>query len=195
MTIARLAQLTASNHPVIVAMQAWPDTPRTHFGDDWDDGHYVVVLSVSRRRVRFEDPSLLGSRGELRKAEFIDRWHDSDGQHRYVHYGLWLDGRAPSPPPAARPIDCKDRWLGRRRQRSQNDPGDDDGEREASDSAFPTAGGHHCGQRRHGDAGTDRQWIAMAQPAHEQRAQQKQRESQAAGEHDRERETEHEASL
>lgn len=52
--------------------------PRVERGcrqDDWDDGHYVVVIGFDRTRVYFEEPSLDGRRGWLSHQELLDRWH------------------------------------------------------------------------------------------------------------------------
>jgi predicted double-glycine peptidase len=104
MSLGALGAEVAQGHPVLVALQAWPDKPRRSFTDDWDDGHYVVVIKVGRRRVLVEDPSLLGSRGALTIEQFMDRWHDRDRQKVWVHLGIVFFGTA-APPPAERSID------------------------------------------------------------------------------------------
>lgn len=100
-----LRRAVAGGIPVLLAVQAWPYMPRTHFADDWDDGHYVVVVAVERDRIVFEDPSLLGSRGVLTRAELEDRWHDADGGRRNFHLGIFFSGKSPAPPPLRRHID------------------------------------------------------------------------------------------
>ncbi|MGE5100278.1 MAG: cysteine peptidase family C39 domain-containing protein [Deltaproteobacteria bacterium] len=100
-----LRRAVARGIPVLLALQAWPDAPRTRFADDWDDGHYVVVVAVEHDRIVFEDPSLLGSRGVLTRAELEDRWHDADGGRRNVHLGILFSGKGPAPPPLRRHID------------------------------------------------------------------------------------------
>jgi predicted double-glycine peptidase len=105
MTLEELRRTVSRGEPVLVALQAWPDRPRSHFADDWDDGHYVVVIAVERDRVIVEDPSLLGSRGVLSRAAFLDRWHDQDRRRRWVHLGVVFSGRKPAPPPARQAIE------------------------------------------------------------------------------------------
>jgi predicted double-glycine peptidase len=105
MTIDDLARATARGIPVIVDLQAWPERPRRDFADDWDDGHYVVVIAVEKNRVIVEDPSLLGSRGVLGRAELEERWHDADGQRRNRRLGIALSGPRPAPPPSRRHVD------------------------------------------------------------------------------------------
>jgi predicted double-glycine peptidase len=99
MTVDDLAVEVGKGHPVIVDIQAWSDTPRSSWADDWDDGHYVIVVAVEPDRVVFEDPSVLGSRAELSRKEFTERWHDADLGRRHIRTGIVFGGK----PPAARP--------------------------------------------------------------------------------------------
>jgi predicted double-glycine peptidase len=105
MSLSELSRAVRSGQPVVVALQAWPDQPRARFADDWDDGHYVVVIAIERDRVIVEDPSLLGSRGVLGREAFLDRWHDQDRRKRWVHLGVTFSGRRPAPPPARQAIE------------------------------------------------------------------------------------------
>jgi len=61
----------------------------------------------------FEDPSLLGVRGTIPRAEFIDRWHDYEGEppldptdRTYTHAALFIKGSRPAPvrPAAFEPV-------------------------------------------------------------------------------------------
>jgi predicted double-glycine peptidase len=104
MTSADVASLVARGLPVLLPLQAWPATPRATFTDDWQDGHYVVVVAVEGDTVVVEDPSLLGSRGVLTRRDLEARWHDSDGVRRYVRAGIVFSGPPPNPPPARRPL-------------------------------------------------------------------------------------------
>ncbi len=98
MSLRDVTTLVNSGSPVLVALQAWSDKPRSMYRDDWDDGHYAVVIGVERDVVVFEDPSVLGSRAVLSRNDFEDRWHDTDGTHRYIRMGIAFAGK----PPAAR---------------------------------------------------------------------------------------------
>jgi hypothetical protein len=101
MTVDDLAAEIAKGQPVIVDLQAWSDAPRTSWADDWDDGHYVIVVAVESDRVVFEDPSVLGSRSVLSRRELDERWHDTDGGHRYLRTGIVFGGKRPVRAPAA----------------------------------------------------------------------------------------------
>jgi predicted double-glycine peptidase len=97
MTVEDLAAQIARGNPVIVEIQAWSDAPRTSWADDWDDGHYAIVIAIDGDRLVFEDPSVLGSRAVLLRKEFEERWHDIDGGYRNVRAGIIFDGKQPGP--------------------------------------------------------------------------------------------------
>ena len=105
LTIDEVGRAVARGIPVLVSLQAWANPPRARFADDWDDGHYAVVVAVDGDQIVFEDPSLLGSRGTLTRSEFEDRWHDIDGDHRSYRLGIFFSGPHPAPPPRRRHID------------------------------------------------------------------------------------------
>jgi predicted double-glycine peptidase len=96
--------------PVIIDIQAWRE------GDDlakpwsrvWESGHYVVVIGMDEDHVYIEDPSIEGARGQIPRAELLDRWHDYEGDtlargRKYVRCGIVIAG-APKDP-AIQPID------------------------------------------------------------------------------------------
>jgi hypothetical protein len=100
-SIADLRQAWQNEIPVIVDIQAWPDNPKTKpiWENDWEDGHYVVVIGIDDRNIYVEDPSLLGSRGVISQVEFLKRWHDYEGEppynprdRTYIHLGLFIEG-------------------------------------------------------------------------------------------------------
>lgn len=102
MEIPELRKAWQNQIPVIVDIQAWPDNPQTRpaWENDWEDGHYVVVIGIDDRNIYVEDPSLLGSRGVIPQPEFLHRWHDYEGDppydpkkdRAYVHLGLFIEG-------------------------------------------------------------------------------------------------------
>jgi predicted double-glycine peptidase len=95
-TLAELAVEIEHRHPVIVDLQAWADRPRTTWTDDWDDGHYVVLIAIEGDTLVFEDPSLAGRRAILTTAELDARWHDADANRRHAHTVVTFH----TPPPA-----------------------------------------------------------------------------------------------
>jgi len=91
---------------VIVDLQAWRDRADRPWSEDWEDGHYMILLGMDAQNLYFEDPSLLGSRGIIPRPEFVDRWHDYEGDppldsgdRKYVHMAVFVRGDRPAAPP------------------------------------------------------------------------------------------------
>jgi len=108
LTLADLETALAAGTSVIVDLQAWRDRTNVPWTEIWDDGHYMVLLGLDAENLYFEDPSLLGVRGVIPRAEFVDRWHDYEGEppldpadRKYVHMALFIRGSGPAPAPPA----------------------------------------------------------------------------------------------
>jgi len=95
-TRADLAAELAQRHPVIVDLQAWADKPPASWANDWEDGHYVVLVAIEHDTFVFEDPSVAGSRSFLSAGELDARWHDEDANRRHDHTAILFH----TPPPA-----------------------------------------------------------------------------------------------
>jgi uncharacterized protein len=100
--ISDLRRAWQNGIPVIVDIQAWPDssTTKPDWEKDWEDGHYVVVIGMDEFNIYVEDPSLLGTRGVISQSEFLKRWHDYEGEppynpkdRTYIHLGLFIEGK------------------------------------------------------------------------------------------------------
>jgi hypothetical protein len=83
----------------IVDLQAWRDGAAQAWAETWEDGHYMVLLGMDADRLYFEDPSLLGSRGFIPRREFVERWHDYEGDppldasdRAYSHMAIFIRG-------------------------------------------------------------------------------------------------------
>jgi predicted double-glycine peptidase len=103
--LADLEAALASRTTVIVDLQAWRSSADLPWTETWDDGHYMVLLGADRDNLYFEDPSLLGTRGTIPRSEFLDRWHDYEGDppldptdRKYVHMAIFLRGSQPASP-------------------------------------------------------------------------------------------------
>ncbi len=94
MTLSDLETYVARGVPVIVDYQAWSEAPRPDYTNDWDNGHYSVVVGIDRRNVYLEDPSILGARGAIARSDFVRRWHDEDNRQRYHGMGIVLESAA-----------------------------------------------------------------------------------------------------
>jgi hypothetical protein len=102
--LADLEAALASRTTAIVDLQAWRDRADLPWAETWDDGHYMVLLGLDRDNLYFEDPSLLGSRGTIPRSEFIERWHDYEGDppldptdRKYVRMAIFISGSRPAP--------------------------------------------------------------------------------------------------
>jgi predicted double-glycine peptidase len=93
----------------ILDIEAWPDAgaKKISWLDDWDDGHYAVLIGMDSGFAYFMDPSSDGKYAYIPLPELADRWHDVEtrgGQsRRYVHFAVFIHGdrepaAAPRPP-------------------------------------------------------------------------------------------------
>jgi hypothetical protein len=103
--LSDLERALADGTSVIVDLQAWRDRADRPWAETWDDGHYMVLLAMDAANLYFEDPSLLGSRGLIPRAEFVERWHDYEGEppldpadRKYVHMAIFLRGSGSAAP-------------------------------------------------------------------------------------------------
>jgi predicted double-glycine peptidase len=108
LSLADLESALAAGTSVIVDLQAWRERTDVPWTETWDDGHYMVLLSFDAANLYFEDPSLLGVRGVIPRAEFVERWHDYEGappldptDRKYVHMAMFIRGNGPAPAPSA----------------------------------------------------------------------------------------------
>jgi predicted double-glycine peptidase len=104
--LSDLETALSSGTTVIVDLQAWRESAEPPWGEDWEDGHYMVLLGADEHNLYFEDPSLLGSRGFIPVPEFLERWHDYEGDspldasdRTYVRMAIFIRGEKPAPPP------------------------------------------------------------------------------------------------
>ena len=100
-TVDDLRAALAAGTTVILDLQAYRDTPR-RWEDDWDDGHYIVLVAIDGARVYAMDPSADHGFSWLSIDELVTRWHDfemRDGQRRNLqHMAVFISGDAHLPP-------------------------------------------------------------------------------------------------
>lgn len=89
-TLDELRAALGRGETVILDLQAWPATP-VIWAEDWDDGHYVVLVAMNAERIYYMDPSEDDGYGQLAIADFALRWHDAeiDGK-RYEHMAIFV---------------------------------------------------------------------------------------------------------
>lgn len=95
MTLADLKGIIDRKLPVIVLLQAWAGRP-IDYRDAWTEGHYVVATGYDTKNIYFMDPSTLGNFAYIPEAEFVDRWHDTDGKEKLTHFGMVVTKDKPS---------------------------------------------------------------------------------------------------
>lgn len=76
MEVAHLRRIIDEGVPVIVALQAWGAPAAGVYEDEWEEGHYVVVVGYDALYFYFMDPSTLGNYTYLPVHDFLARWHD-----------------------------------------------------------------------------------------------------------------------
>ncbi len=100
MTLEDLGREVARGSVVIAAIQAWPAQKVADWSTTWEDGHYVVVVGLSRDRVFVMDPSVRTGYAYLRRPDFLARWHDYelDAGRKVVWDKLGIVIRGTTPP-------------------------------------------------------------------------------------------------
>jgi len=80
--IGDLAASVRIGAPVIIAAQAWAgeSPPSAPWADEWEHGHYMVVIGVHDGLVYLEDPATKEHIGVLPVEELNDRWHNYIGE-------------------------------------------------------------------------------------------------------------------
>jgi predicted double-glycine peptidase len=98
--------------PIIVDCQAWRSVSEYNesWSDEWDNGHWVVIIGLDEYNVYIEDPYILGSRGKMSRTEFLERWHNPRGLDdadttKQIHMGIAIRDDYPERFPQFRHVD------------------------------------------------------------------------------------------
>lgn len=98
-SLETLKQYIDNGIPVIVLLQAWAERYMTleDWENDWDDGHYAIVIGRQDNIIIFEDPSSF-RRTWLKEEEFLARWHDVNPRTKeeFDHFAMVLLGKEPA---------------------------------------------------------------------------------------------------
>jgi uncharacterized protein len=103
LTLDEVERFTAQGHPMVALAQVW----RSHKDrnrraeDEWDSGHYIVVLKVDKDYVYFEDPYVRMSKAFMPRKQFEDHWHhamggDVQNNPKLMHVGIFVQGEMPA---------------------------------------------------------------------------------------------------
>ena len=100
LTLDEVREFTSAGHPMIALGQVWRSESASPGSatEDWDNGHYIVVLGVDDDYVYFQDPYARMSKVFVPRSMFEDHWHQKMGgaatQNRpLVHVGIFIRGR------------------------------------------------------------------------------------------------------
>lgn len=106
-TLEDLRAALARGQTVILDLQAWREndpTPET-WEDNWEDGHYAVLVGMDDRYLYVMDPSAWGSYASVPIDELDERWHDYESRRGPVwrdwRLAIFVSGRGT--PPASYP--------------------------------------------------------------------------------------------
>jgi hypothetical protein len=81
LTLDEVRSVTDQGHPVIGLAQVWrsasasPGSPR----DEWDSGHYIVILGVDNDYVYIQDPYVRMAKAFVPRPVFEEHWHQIMG--------------------------------------------------------------------------------------------------------------------
>ena len=105
-TLDEVQQFTATGHPMIALAQVWRSEKDTAVSvdDEWDTGHYIVVLGVDKDYVYFQDPFARMSKAFAPRKVFEQHWHQVMGGNleknaKLIHLGIFVHGIKPADRP------------------------------------------------------------------------------------------------
>jgi hypothetical protein len=100
-TVDDLREFTSFGNPVITLGQVWRSSQGKAMSveDDWDSGHYIVVLGVDKDNVYFQDPYLRMGKGFAPCPHFEAHWHQAMGgdfsNRKLIHVAIFIEGVKP----------------------------------------------------------------------------------------------------
>jgi predicted double-glycine peptidase len=104
LTLDEVKRVTDQGHPVIGLAQVWrsakasPGSPL----EEWDSGHYIVILGVDQENVYFQDPYVRMAKAFAPRQMFEEHWHQimggkGSGERKIQHCAVFVRGKsAPS---------------------------------------------------------------------------------------------------
>jgi hypothetical protein len=99
--LTALRRALAHGETVILNLQAWRDPHSTlPWSQDWEDGHYVVLVGMDSRQAYVMDPSTSATYAYLPLTELVARWHDYNSRQgfrrEYHHAAIFIHGDRPA---------------------------------------------------------------------------------------------------
>jgi hypothetical protein len=105
LTLDEVQKFTAAGHPMIALAQVWRSQAQASaksLEDEWDAGHYIVVLGVDEKNVYFQDPYARNCKAFVPRKMFEDHWHqvmggDLERNPKLYHVGIFVRGKQAAP--------------------------------------------------------------------------------------------------
>jgi len=112
LTLDEVEKFTANGDPMIALAQVWrsqKDVGKSVV-EDFDDGHYIVVLGVDKDYVYFQDPFARMCKAFAPRKMFEDHWHQVMGgdlkkNPKLMHLGIFVRGKEPAKQKVAKEMD------------------------------------------------------------------------------------------
>lgn len=102
LSLADLQDSLKKGIPVIVCGQAWRSREDSDKSarDDWEDGHYIVIIGMDDRYVYYQDPFIKRGKVFVTHQMFEERWHNVRGKtsrdtKKQFHLGVFISGGSP----------------------------------------------------------------------------------------------------
>ena len=99
LTLEEVERFTSEGAPMIALVQAWRSEKGSleSAAEDWDNGHYIVVLGVDKDYVYFEDPYARMSKAFMPRDTFVDHWQQVMGGNlqknpKLMQLGIFVRG-------------------------------------------------------------------------------------------------------
>jgi predicted double-glycine peptidase len=100
LTVDEVRRYTQAGDPMIALAQVWRSYKEgvKSAADEWESGHYIVVLGVDDDYVYFQDPYVRMSKAFVPRKSFEDHWHQimggaATGNPKLMRVGVLVKGR------------------------------------------------------------------------------------------------------
>src|SRR6516164_10023078 len=107
LSLDEVVQFTAGGDPMLALVQAWRSekAASASAAEEWDNGHYIVVLGLDKDYVYFEDTYARMSKAFMPRDIFLDHWHQVMGgdlkkNPKLMQLGIFVRGKDAARRPA-----------------------------------------------------------------------------------------------
>jgi predicted double-glycine peptidase len=107
-SLDEVRRFTADGKPAIALAQVWRSYRDSSASpaDEWDSGHYIVILGVDEEYVYFQDPFIRMSKAFVPRKSFEEHWHhamggDRENNPKLINLVIYVEGDAPAESPPA----------------------------------------------------------------------------------------------